>query len=75
MVIHELGHLVGMWHEHARWDRDAHVYIDWNNIKNPQMTSQNFRTHDNMRLLAPYDLSSLMHYDLKVKAWLEHVIY
>ena len=66
MVIHELGHLVGMWHTHARWDRDAHVIIYWNNLKNPHLTRQNFQKHDNMRLLVPYDLSSIMHYDLNV---------
>jgi len=64
MVIHELGHLVGLWHEHARYDRDGHVIILWKNMK--EKVEHNFDKQRSMRLLAPYDLSSIMHYNLKV---------
>ena len=32
VVVHELGHVVGFWHEHTRPDRDDHVTIVRQNI-------------------------------------------
>ncbi|KFM65057.1 Tolloid-like protein 1, partial [Stegodyphus mimosarum] len=32
IVVHELGHVVGFWHEHTRPDRDKHVQIINKNI-------------------------------------------
>ena len=55
---------MGLWHEHARVDRDNNVMILWNNVR-PKM-EYNFVKMPLMQLLAPYDLSSLMHYDVDV---------
>lgn len=37
IVAHELGHVVGFWHEHTRPDRDQHVTIIRENIQQGKM--------------------------------------
>lgn len=64
MIVHELGHLIGLWHEHSRYDRHAHVSIALDNVRS--VHRYNFDKLPGMRLMAPYDLSSIMHYGLKV---------
>ena len=32
MVLHEMFHTMGFWHEQTRIDRDAFVTVDWSNI-------------------------------------------
>lgn len=33
IVVHELGHVIGFWHEHTRLDRDDHVDIFYKSIQ------------------------------------------
>ena len=33
VVLHELLHSLGLWHEQSRLDRDDHVRIRWENIR------------------------------------------
>jgi hypothetical protein len=61
-IIHEIGHTVGLSHEHNRFDRDKYVRVEWDNIVNGQAT--NFtRPSEPSVMLGKYDYNSIMHYD------------
>lgn len=63
IVAHEIGHVVGFWHEHARPDREDYVVIQKDNILKGE--EHNFlqlsSTEINSRS-EPYDYGSIMHY-------------
>jgi hypothetical protein len=59
-ILHELGHVVGLHHEHQRADRDNYITIDIGNV------TPNIRfAYDkyNFALAGPYDFLSIMHYE------------
>ena len=63
IVIHELGHVIGFWHEHTRPDRDQYIDIQWLNIQPGQ--EYNFGKMDNTEINSlgfAYDYDSIMHY-------------
>ncbi len=60
-IIHELGHAVGLFHEHTRNDRDNYINVQWENIV--QGKEFNFDIlNSNATLLGEYDYGSIMHY-------------
>ncbi|MGE3840421.1 MAG: M12 family metallopeptidase [Vicinamibacterales bacterium] len=59
-IAHEIGHALGLIHEHQRPDRDTYVTIVTDNV-DPQYLS-NFTRVASARLWTPYDFSSVMHY-------------
>jgi hypothetical protein len=60
-TIHEIGHVVGIWHEQSREDRDAFVTINWANIQ--AGFEHNFNQHiTDGDDVGAYDYGSIMHY-------------
>ncbi|BFZ17237.1 hypothetical protein BsWGS_20276 [Bradybaena similaris] len=63
IVVHELGHVIGFWHEHTRPDRDHHVQIIYKNIMPGQEYNFNKLTAADVNSLGEtYDFGSIMHY-------------
>jgi hypothetical protein len=60
-AIHEIGHVVGLWHEQSREDRDNFIRIVWNNVepKSIHNFSQHIVDGDDV---GEYDYDSIMHY-------------
>ena len=60
-IIHEIGHLIGLWHEHNRADRDQHVTVALTNV-DPPFIPNFLRNVNDGATLGPYDYGSIMHY-------------
>ncbi len=60
-AIHEIGHVVGLWHEQSREDRDSFVTIHWDKIQPGY--EHNFDQHiTDGDDVGAYDYGSIMHY-------------
>ena len=63
MAVHELGHVLGFFHEHQRWDRDAYLKIHYENIKPGRAPDYDWIDRTNWLVTSlPYDPASIMHY-------------
>ena len=62
VVVHEIAHAVGLWHEHQRNDRDTHIWVSSDPF-NPIRFASNYKQAGGHALdSGPYDYSSRMHY-------------
>lgn len=60
-LLHEMGHVLGFWHEQARSDRDTYVNVEYNNIIKGSRGNYD-QVLDNAQNLTLYDYASIMHY-------------
>ncbi|MCU0463769.1 MAG: M12 family metallopeptidase [Anaerolineae bacterium] len=60
VVVHELMHALGFWHEQSRPDRDDYVVINWHNIIDGM--GGNFEIRQSASTIGAYDFESVMHY-------------
>uniref|UniRef100_A0A914HYB2 Metalloendopeptidase n=1 Tax=Globodera rostochiensis TaxID=31243 RepID=A0A914HYB2_GLORO len=63
IVIHELMHTIGLWHEQMRYDRDEYIKIHYENIS-PAFVNQFEKVPDtdSTTYSVKYDYQSVMHY-------------
>lgn len=60
LVLHEIGHVLGLWHTQSRSDRDEYITIYRSNIQTDKLSQ--FGIKREAFVYGPYDFSSIMHY-------------
>ncbi|MBO0361130.1 M12 family metallopeptidase [Hymenobacter sp. BT186] len=65
VAIHEIGHALGLFHEHIRPDRNKYIDVIWANISNKNQ--QHFKNLKGT-IHGPYDFKSRMHYAANARA-------
>lgn len=64
IVLHELGHAIGFYHEHTRPDRDEYVDVNYDNIVDYwHRQFEKVEENETNTLGYGYDYASIMHYE------------
>ncbi len=61
-LLHEMGHMIGLYHEQTRTDRDTYVTMHYENVIKGSWVGNFAINAQNERLLTPYDYASVMQY-------------
>ncbi|GFQ74823.1 astacin-like metalloprotease toxin 1, partial [Trichonephila clavata] len=61
-IVHQLGHTIGLFHEHQRTDRDKYLNIYRNNVISGQEYHFQKTASYNELIFTSYDYTSIMHY-------------
>ena len=61
-IVHEMGHTIGLLHEHQRPDRNTYVTFNYANVDEPLVAGNFDFFSDNYQTIGLYDLASVMHY-------------
>ncbi|XP_068206505.1 protein SpAN-like [Palaemon carinicauda] len=61
IILHELGHSLGLFHEQSRSDRSDYIQVNYTNVRAGKEV--NFFKEETNNYDVPYDYSSIMHYD------------
>jgi hypothetical protein len=67
-IIHEIGHIVGLFHEHCRTDRDKWIELDPANLKKYAKEQFGKISWKEEKILTPFDFRSIMLYPYKAFA-------
>lgn len=60
-LLHEMGHVIGLWHEQSRSDRDTYVTVNYGNVIKGSWANFSINTDDE-QVLGAYDYASVMQY-------------
>ncbi|MBI2687276.1 MAG: hypothetical protein HYX27_13235 [Acidobacteria bacterium] len=61
-IRHELGHVIGLWHEQSRQDRDTYIKVNYDRIKDGYANDFDIVPSNYGLDVGAYDYYSLMHY-------------
>jgi hypothetical protein len=60
-ILHEMGHVIGLWHEQSRSDRNTYITVNYDNVIKSAWSNFQIVTDDE-QVLSSYDYASVMQY-------------